>query len=1241
VGGSTIEYDHYANGGPTGGAPNFLPISPYDKDQSSSLSSSSTFTSTVNSGTSSTTGTAGFSETHNSQLATVTIAAGAGVTQTNPPTPAWTKPSVEVLRINSNWQVSPASTFGSPYPEAYISMALAGHVGAGTYDPLHQAQSPHVTIDINLTFNYTAGGMAKTPITLSRSDSYYTDGTYAQAGQAFNFTDLVSLAQPMNGGSPLSAGDTINLTGTIAFHAKNDLTPSGAALNTFETGAPPPTFTSTVTGSASTTANWEDASTWSPDANVQNQGLGSTPNSQGFRALFIGTGSGSAATRTIVLNQNNTVGTLQFNTAEPISVQAAGGTNSSLVFDGGTEEAVLLSGKDYGDTMHVVGAPIQLNSNLNAQTDSVSGVSVSGVVSDGTISGALHKTGTGMLALSAANTYSAGTTIDAGNLQAVNATGSATGPGPVTINTTGILSGTGTIAGTTTVNSGGHVSPGVVGANNGAGTLTVGSLTLNSGSVIDLDVGSSGSTSDQLAVAPGSTVTINSGSTIMLHPTGSPYSFYTSGTYPLLQLNGANIIGSLSNLTVANPQTVGSNSYNFSMDASGNIQVTVTSSAVQESYNVPGSGSWGNAANWTNGIIPTIAPDSATLPTTNGGPSTTVTLDGARALAILNIGIPNTPNANSYSLTPGASGSFIFNGGSDPTQLNSYGGNQSISAPITFATPTVVNVAAGLPTSTLTISGQITGTGNLTKIGSGTLVLTNSSNSFTGNIAVTGGVLQAPNDGALGNTSNTLTLDGGTLRAQGGQINSNRPITIGPGGATFVASNAITLGGIISGDGGLTKTGSAVLALNGANTFMGPINVAAGVLSIASDTALGDLSNGALSTLSNGALTTVPINIAAGATLAISGSSNTVTTTRNFMVGSNGSGTTTFSVPNTDTLTMNGTLSLDDTLVITGGGTLNLGRAINNLGGTVQINGGTVNFGNDPGGSAINVSGNTTVFNIPSMAGYGIQPRNVSTISISNFAHVNVQTPTAHADRTVLVTSGISIPQQSGTIWAGTLDLGGNDAVVHNATAAAAATTLATLSSQIRSAFFNNGGTPWGGTGITDSAAAADPQHLTTIGVIINDNGSGTPLYGSMGADGLFDGLDATTTDVLMKHTFFGDTDLSGSVGASDYTRSDKGYALHLTGFFNGDFNGDGTINAADFSLQDASYLNQATDGGPLSAVALSAGPLASPGFEVATDGGGAAVPEPSAVAVLALAATALLTRRRKPRHPGEPASGP
>jgi autotransporter-associated beta strand protein len=183
---------------------------------------------------------------------------------------------------------------------------------------------------------------------------------------------------------------------------------------------------------------------------------------------------------------------------------------------------------------------------------------------------------------------------------------------------------------------------------------------------------------------------------------------------------------------------------------------------------------------------------------------------------------------------------------------------------------------------------------------------------------------------------------------------------------------------------------------------------------------------------------------------------------------------------------------------------------------------------------------------------------------------------------------------------------------------------LASVSSQVKTAYANG---TWTGPGITSSAAAADSSHLTAVGVILNTTDGVTPLYGSGNTLGLFDGANPAATDVLVKFTYYGDTDLSGVVDGSDYSRVDATYLAEnlvngsptnpISGWFNGDFNYDGVVDGSDYTLMDNAFNSQG---------ASLAASVASPTAQV----GGSAVPEPATLGVLAIGAMGLLGRRRK-----------
>jgi fibronectin-binding autotransporter adhesin len=165
-----------------------------------------------------------------------------------------------------------------------------------------------------------------------------------------------------------------------------------------------------------------------------------------------------------------------------------------------------------------------------------------------------------------------------------------------------------------------------------------------------------------------------------------------------------------------------------------------------------------------------------------------------------------------------------------------------------------------------------------------------------------------------------------------------------------------------------------------------------------------------------------------------------------------------------------------------------------------------------------------------------------------------------------------------------------------------------TISNQIAASYNAgawNGSAGMGGI-ITSTAAADDTQHLTAIGV----------------ATGLtsFQGMPVNTGDILVKYTYYGDANLDGKVDGSDYSRIDNGFLDHLTGWMNGDFNYDGVVDGSDYTLIDNAFNSQGA------AVAES---VASPTSAIA-DRGSSPVPEPSTLVLTALAATGMLRRRRR-----------
>jgi autotransporter-associated beta strand protein len=124
--------------------------------------------------------------------------------------------------------------------------------------------------------------------------------------------------------------------------------------------------------------------------------------------------------------------------------------------------------------------------------------------------------------------------------------------------------------------------------------------------------------------------------------------------------------------------------------------------------------------------------------------------------------------------------------------------------------------------------------GSVEKTGSGRLVLENSTanaNNYTGGTTITAGVLAIGSDTLLGAAAGGLRLNGGTLEATA-SFTSARPITLAASSGVDTDVNALTLTGVLSGPGSLTKAGAGTLSLSGANSYSGSTTVNGGTLTL-------------------------------------------------------------------------------------------------------------------------------------------------------------------------------------------------------------------------------------------------------------------------------------------------------------------------------------------------------------------------------------------------------------------------
>jgi len=683
-------------------------------------------------------------------------------------------------------------------------------------------------------------------------------------------------------------------------------------------------------------------------------------------------------------------GTLNINNASAIGSGAL--TIAGGALDNTTAAAVTLSTNNvqawngdfaFGGTkaLNLGTGAVTLGANrivtVNGTTEALT---VGGVVSGSGFS--LTKNGSGTLVLGGVNTYSGGTTLNAGTLQLNQTTGAAaTGTiniaggtlvfnpaannfgyapainlsadatfsktGNFQINYTGVLTGTGNVVNVSTSASRLYMNGAVSG---------VTQLNVTSGAMgFDLNVGNRGG---------GAAVNVSTGASLWLANS-------TNAVANNITLNGGTGQGATGALFQegAGTPTISGNINLASGDSS--IGGNSATGFVAVSGQVTGSGA-----------LTKIGVNKYTFSGANTYTGGTTVNAGTLAAGVVSVANVSGAFGNNSAVTLGNIAGATMDITGFNTQIGSITGGGTTGGNVTLGAATLTT--GGNNINPAAYAGVISGTGGFTKTGPGTQILSGA-NSYTGDTTVNGGTLVANRGNnvdnvvtsALGNSQNAHNIivnSGGTLNfAQGdtfGSAITNVVSTLvinADGVVTNTAGNFTTLGPVALNGGTLTTAGGAISGYQ-SYSLSGNVSVGGSVASTISVTGGGNAFNG----VHLGTNTTFDVTDATISTASDLNVSTPLINRNNSLGGAGGltktgAGTMALNAANTytgatiisaGTLLVNG--SLGNTAVSVNGGTLGGSGTIGVASASVAINtGATLAPGNSPG--TMNVNGSLSL----------------------------------------------------------------------------------------------------------------------------------------------------------------------------------------------------------------------------------------------------------------------------------------
>ncbi len=245
----------------------------------------------------------------------------------------------------------------------------------------------------------------------------------------------------------------------------------------------------------------------------------------------------------------------------------------------------------------------------------------------------------------------------------------------------------------------------------------------------------------------------------------------------------------------------------------------------------------------------------------------------------------------------------------------------------------------------------------------------------------------------------------------------------------------------------------------------------------------------------------------------------------------------------------------DDTLTVTGGSNT------------------VINFAGGSGNNTLNVNSGSFIANGDFSSGGGtmtVNVNNAASLSMTTSQHLSAINVDGAGSQASMSTNGgnVLVTQSLSLTNGGNLDLNDNDMLLDYTGASQLGAVVGLISAA------RNGGA-WNGTGL-DSSAAAASGGLTSLAAV--ESADYKSIYGG---NATFDGQQLDNDAIVIKYTYYGDSDLNGKVDGADYARVDAAFNQEATnhsniaGWFNGDFDYNGKSDGADYALIDAAFNAQ------------------------------------------------------------------